>query len=349
MSSYHSSFSYLGTNTAKDKNLIIATFEPDDGDHDTFLSMTPSTDEFYNGTKKFDYGAKYDTTAAINITLIKSDGSDFSVAENRDLLRWLTGSRVNSWLDFYEGDEVKYAFLGRVTDVKQRKLDARIIGLVVTFTSVHPWAYSELQTYKFNIGENIIEINNEGYAYMGSDDGQLDTQFIEFIETDDEGIVYNAYLNITDDGIVYADDRIKLDIDNQTDDLYTYVYLDTIYKNTVHADTGTVLTIQNSTSGETTSIEDIFEHEVITLNAGQFITSNQVSKIFGDTFNFHWPRLIPGVNNLIIDGTGKATMEFNFRYPIKIGDCAVDINNIINNPVGCNDYIIYDPWYPTDR
>mgnify|MGYP003516346799 CR=1 FL=1 len=39
MSSYHSSFSYNGENSAKDRNLIITTFETDDGFVETFLSM----------------------------------------------------------------------------------------------------------------------------------------------------------------------------------------------------------------------------------------------------------------------------------------------------------------------
>jgi hypothetical protein len=45
-----------------------------------------------------------------------------------------------------------------------------------------------------------------------------------------------------------------------------------------------------------------------------------------------WPRLKAGSNKLLINGSGKGIINFSYIYPIKIGDCAMDINNIINNP-----------------
>lgn len=334
MSSYHSSFTYLNQNTAIDKKLRIASFSHDDGEYDTFLSMTPVTDDFYDGTKKFDYGARYDSVATINITLIKSDNTDFSVTENRDLLRWLTGVRTNSWLDFYEGNFVKYSFFGRVTDVKQQKLDARIIGLVVTFTSIHPWAYSSIQEIKYDIRSDGFKIDENGVVYQN--------EVIPKFGVDNKGVVYinnNGQadtFDITDYGVIYKIKDTVVQIDNQTDDLYTYINLDVEYCNTIDVETMSTLTIKNIDLDEETSIVDIKQGEIVKLNSGQFITSSIPNKIFGDTFNFVWPRLQPGMNNISINGSGAGFIIFKYRYPIKIGDCAVDIENIINNPVCCD-------------
>jgi hypothetical protein len=62
------------------------------------------------------------------------------------------------------------------------------------------------------------------------------------------------------------------------------------------------------------------------------------NKIFGDTFNFVWPRMCPGKNEIIVStiaGEGKGNFDFSYRYPIKIGDCAVDVDNLIGSPTIC--------------
>lgn len=337
MSSYHSSFTYLNQNSAIDHHLRIASFEPDSGAVDTFLSMEAIAEDSYDGTKKFDYGARYNAVAEINITFIKPDGSDFSVADNRRLLKWLTGSRTNSWLDLYEGDKVKYSFFGRITNIQQQKMDARVIGLIATFTSIHPWAWSPVQTFDCDIGENSIAINGDGAIYKYSENES-------FLGVDENGILFNdddditAAFYIDHFGVIYNDEDVAIVIDNGSDDLYTYIYLDMVYTNIDGNEKENTLTIKNETLNEDTIISNISRNEVVSLSSGQFIISDQENKIFGDAFNFVWPRLSPGVNNFKINGSGKAHIKFTFRYPIKIGDCAVDIENIINNPVGC-DYI----------
>jgi len=52
MASYHTSFNYLGENSAK-LGYIIAAFEPDNGFKDTFLGMDQISEDYYDGTKKF--------------------------------------------------------------------------------------------------------------------------------------------------------------------------------------------------------------------------------------------------------------------------------------------------------
>ena len=67
--------------------------------------------------------------------------------------------------------------------------------------------------------------------------------------------------------------------------------------------------------------------EIITLSAGQFILSdNENNNVFGDNFNFVWPKLLPGINEFSVDGSGEGYVDFEYRYPIKIGDCAIDMD-----------------------
>ena len=140
MASYHSSFTYLNKNSAEE-GYIIAAFEPDNGFKDTFLGMDQVYENYYDGTKKFLYGTKYNSTATINIALVKADGTDWTIKDNRNALRWLTGARTASWLDFYQGDHneltsFKYSFLGTVTSPQQYKLDGRVIGISFEFASI---------------------------------------------------------------------------------------------------------------------------------------------------------------------------------------------------------------------
>ena len=41
-----------------DENLIVATFDPDSGEIDSYLSMEPVYTDSYDGTIRTDYGAK---------------------------------------------------------------------------------------------------------------------------------------------------------------------------------------------------------------------------------------------------------------------------------------------------
>ena len=334
MSSYHASFTYLNINSYKDKNLRIVSFSPDNGEQDTFLSMTAVTEESYDGTHRFDYGARYDSVANFTITLIKQNGEDFTVAENRDLLRWITGAKINSWLDLFEHEgekDPKYSFFGRFINVQQYKLDSRVVGLILTFESMHPWAYSGPFTVNCTIGSDMLGYDGS-YIYK-------DENATIYLGIDDEGVVYNspddedATFYLTEDGILCNSAEIaELTVDNGTDDLYTYIDIDVTYENI----TGNEIKIKNKTIGEESHVKGISPGEIVTLNAGQFIVSyfkDELSgknissgKIFGNNFNFVFPRLAPGENEIIVDSsTGKGHFVFTYRYPIKIGNCAIDI------------------------
>lgn len=123
----------------------------------------------------------------------------------------------------------------------------------------------------------------------------------------------------------------KVTINNETDDLYTPVYLKTTYTNMG----GSSLVITNEDAGgKSTEIGGLVTNEVVTLDGNMFISSDKPNKVFGNTFNFVWPYLRAGENTLNIVGNGSVIFEYYF--PIKMGDCAQNIN-IVRDPI-CDDF-----------
>lgn len=275
MSSYHSSFSYLEKNSKDDFGWIVCHFADaaDSGEMDSYLSQDQVYTDSYNGTKRTLYGTKYNTVANVKITVVKQDGSEFSLLDCRNAYKWLTGNPEANWMDLYVGDEVKYRILCTIQDVKPYKMDARTIGLNIYCESLSPWAYSPTQVVSQSIlGEETLEINN------------------------------------------------------QSDDLYTYVYMKTKYENSA----GDNLIIENTTIGEKTEVNNLAVNEIVTLDSNQLIISDKPSRIFGNDFNFIWPKLKAGINNFKISGYG--TITFEYLFPIKMGDCATDIN-AVSDPI----------------
>lgn len=341
MSSYYPSFNYKGLNSLKDKNLIVVAFDADEGEMDTFLGMDPIYTEKYDGTRRMDYGAKFNSVVTVKISVIKANRNDFTVAEVRDFLRWTTGARNNSYLDLLIEDEVRFSFLGRVTNAYQQKLDARTIGLSIEFTSISPWAYSPQQVFKCSFGQKMIFDEKEGIVSKGSGDALLNVY--------NNGVLYNGtdggagLFKIDSDGVIYIDNTVMLQLNNLSDDLYTYVHLDMkfINNNSDHIiiKNETLYDESNGTDG-ITEIYGMVANEIITLSSEQFIISDVPGKIFGNNFNFIWPKLLPGINKFSIFGSGSGLVEFSYRYPIKIGDCAIDIYTS-NSGCGCIDDTSY--------
>lgn len=342
MSSYHDSFTYNKKNSFTDMDLIISSFEPDDSFTETFLSMDPIFEENFDGTRDFSYGARYNSKAKINITVIKKDQSDFSMQEFRECAKWLTGARIDSWLDLYMGPNVDkdgkplpeniiYSFLGKITDLQQMKIGGRVIGLQITFSSVAPWAFSVEQDYNCFFGQVLVVGNAmydgvlyENMLYAGLYDSSV-------LYVDDYNVLYAGggrtnYFSFLDedmyhDGIIYVDNTTTVRIDNQTDDIYTYINLDTQF---VNHDCD-FISIKNLTLDEETKIVGMSYKETVILSSEQFISSDIPNKIFGDNFNFVWPRIAPGENVLAITGGGSANVKFTYRYPMKVADGIIDI------------------------
>lgn len=156
---YHPKIEFRGRSNY-DERLIVSTFEPDSGETDSYLSMEPVYNDSYDGSIRTDYGAKYNDVAKPSVTFIDVDGDDIPPYKVRSVLRWLTGSRQNAWMNVYNIDgEIVCSYIGRFTDVKLQKMDARIIGVRAEFTSISPWAFSEIKTVKMNINDDGTNFN----------------------------------------------------------------------------------------------------------------------------------------------------------------------------------------------
>lgn len=172
MAVYQKHFNYNDRSNT-DFGLEVVTFSPDAGEVDSYLSVESVYTDNFDGTMRHDYGARYKDTVMLYITMVKNNYSDFSQRELRQALNWLTGLRKVSWLDLYndDSDEISFSFLGRVSDVKLQKMDARIIGLKVEFTSVSPWAYSGIKKQDLTLdGSELLypiqNISDEDSVYV---------------------------------------------------------------------------------------------------------------------------------------------------------------------------------------
>lgn len=355
MSSYHTSFRYYDkftensdgkSDSLKDKNLIIVAFEPDSGFTDTFLSMDNISDDYYDGTKKINYGSKYNSCAEIKITLMKKDGTDITLSEFRNYAKWLTGARIDSWLDMYVDDTLTYSFLGKFINLEQYKYDARTIALRLTFASVSPWAFSAPQSFECEIGQalDVIVENDNNILIKNTQDSTdfwLDDSVLCASNKPEEP---KGSFKIDENGVLYIDTSWHDDIDNLTDDLYSYVYLDIEYDNITSDQISIKVENDMFPDGEETKISGLKNSEIINLSSKQFIvsyTKNEdgtrtlnPNRIFGDKFNFIWPRLAPGNNYFTVSGSGRGMAKFTYRYPMKVGDCTIDVD-IHGNGIYC--------------
>jgi hypothetical protein len=332
MSSYYPSFNYKGTNS-KEKNLIVTHFSDgaDTGEMDTFLNMEPVyTDNAY-GTRRLDYGAKYSSVAVFRLTVVKQDGGEFSVSSIRDCLKWLTGSRTNSTLDLVDSAKETFTILAddNAPSFTMSNLYSRIDTVFVNGEESASWNYDTNSRklslhYGLKKGDTVDVIADIiKYSFIGritnawqyKMDARTVGLILEF--TSVSPWAYSPPRVLTE--TISGSKTIK--INNSSDDLYEYVYPKIVYKNNTSEGS---LKITNKTTQETTQINGLDINEIVTMSNNMTITSDKPSKIFGNTFNFVFPRLAPGVNNLTIVGTGNITFEYVMYY--KIGDCAIDIN-----------------------
>lgn len=154
MSVYHPIIRFK-EKTNYDFDLSVAHFDADSGQVDSYLTMEPIYTDTFDGELRNDFGAKYTDVARPVVTFIESDGSNISPYKVRSVLRWLTGSKNVSFMDICDEDGISVcAYIGRFTDVKLQKIDARVVGIVAYFTSISPFAYSDVKEVKFTVTED---------------------------------------------------------------------------------------------------------------------------------------------------------------------------------------------------
>lgn len=139
-----------------------------------------------------------------------------------------------------------------------------------------------------------------------------------------------------------ASSKEPLSIDCKTDDLYSYVYMKTTYANS----SSDSVVIKNIMTGDETKINNLVANEVVTLDNNMTIVSDNSVRVFGNDFNFVFPRLQAGVNEFEITGDGDVTFEY--IYPIKLGNVAIDVN-AYSDPICDDDGYIQIDTLPWDR
>ncbi len=308
-------FTYNGY-SSRDFDLICdLAFDSDSDNTETFLSRDAVASEVYNGTLKRTHNYKYSEVFAPSFTLIKNDFEDFTTEEVRKVLAWLTSSFTPKFLTAYEDDSeiISFEILGAPTQIETYKLgNGRIIGIVFTFESCSPYAFSVVQTITkdittpqtFTITCNSDEIGAMVYPKVIIEHKQTDSLVVQ----SDHMMKYNEELV---DGTVY-----------QYEDKYYWIDNDGVFQeqseNTSNFDT-TSVSIQNDTTQSKTVIGKDNAQEIVTLDgANRIVSSSRPNgRIFGDDFNWIWMPLVPGDN--IITVMGSCTIKFEWREPRKVG------------------------------
>lgn len=129
---------------------------------------------------------------------------------------------------------------------------------------------------------------------------------------------------------------------NGSDDLYAYTPIATKYTNI----SGNSLIIMNKTIGEETKVVDIAVNEVVTLSDNMMITSDKSGRVFGNAFNFVFPRLVAGDNEFVVIGNGL--IVFEYIYPIKVVDAVGELN-IVTDRICDDDFNIIVDTLPFSR
>lgn len=342
MSSYYPSFNYLGINS-REKNLVVAHFDADQGEMDTFLGMEPIYTENADGTNRLDYGAKFNNVATIKLSVIKPNGEDFSVLEVREALKWLTGARHNSALDLTEHFIDEFTGDGETTVFKFKNKCDHVYGVSINGNTniTTTWGVDSKQnTITFDpapiAGRHVkVTYNRIKYSFIG----RVTNAWQQKMDARTVGLIFEftstspwAYSPMQDVTKTIGGKTLVLDINCESDDLYGYIYPNVRYKSYSDNDT---LIIKNTTVGnEETKVTGLANNEVIRINNNMMITSDNSNKSFGTSFNFVFPRLVPGVNTLEITGSGIVTFEY--VTPLKVGDCVMDMS-AASDPI-CNEY-----------
>ena len=297
------------------------SFEGDSGDVGSFLNREAVASESYRGHFKRVHNYKYSDVLAPTLTFIKNDFSDFTLEEQRKVMKWLTSKDMASFLTVYHDDSevISYEILGGFIEVNTHKMGSgRVVGFTAVFESVAPWAFSPLKTIEKDVSspsDNKITIN---------------------LETDDpQSAVYPRITIKQKSSNIITIDHAMGDTDNWVPGS-VFKYNNNYYW--VDAD-GVKHTSANNTSGlNTTSVSirnthtDDFGHvsvfdalvknnvasETVVLDGANRVVSSSSTRIFGDDFTWNWTPLYEGKNELSFVGNCTVTVEF--RYPIKCGE-----------------------------
>lgn len=206
---------------------MIVGFDDNSGEHDSFLSMDSVYIDKFDGTKRYDYGAKYNSVANISVSMIKNNRENFTKDEVRNVLKWLTGSKMVSWLDLYNSeDNIDYSFLGRFVDAKIYQNGSIAYGITAFFESISPFAYSGIKKVETNVSDPtniqivcdsddldtyiypkvIFQNSNFGGAPLTIHNSRIDSnEDVKLLN-----LAANEVITMNDNQIIYSDNSFKI-------------------------------------------------------------------------------------------------------------------------------------------
>lgn len=144
--------------------IMDCALDGDNGESPSYLNRIAVESESYDGRYRYTVGYKHDEVFAPKFTFLKRNFGDFSEDEVRTVLKWLTSEDKPSLMEVYRDDSnvVSFACIGGWTELNLQKIaNSRTIGITAVFSSVTPFAFSDLYTVTKTITatDNKITIN----------------------------------------------------------------------------------------------------------------------------------------------------------------------------------------------
>jgi hypothetical protein len=311
-----------------DFDLIIdCAFDSESGEVSSYLNREAVASESYRGDFRRIHTFKHNEFFTPKFTFIKRDFSDFTSAEYRRLISWLTSKSTTSVLSAYADDKenVSWECFGGWTEIQSYKIaNHRTVGVTAVFETTSPWAYSPIKKVAHTItNPTIIEIECntddwESFVYPKITIEQPDNIVVNLTQEMAAKIFENKnYI----EGTVY-----------HYNDIYYWCELGNDGVLSQHRDTvkpqnwfTTSVSLYNETTGTETYIKGNTANETIILDgANKLITTeNNDRSVIGNDFAWNW---LPLANKTPENPTnkirviGNCTITFEWREPIKIGE-----------------------------
>lgn len=293
----------------------------DNGEISTYLTREGVASETYDGRRKNISNLKYTEVFSPKITILKKNFEDFSMDEQRQVLKWLTSTSAPTMIDFYDdihAEAITFSVLGFVSQIDTYKLaNNRTIGYIITIESVHPYALSPMfevtktittpQTFTINCETDEVSsllypkvTITQGNSIVVQADSTLGNRFIANTGAPEDYVPGTVYQYNGNYWWVGEDGKM---ISNAT--------------NTSGLETTSVV-IENLSVGSKTVIGDNRRGEIVTLDGANRVVGSSITRTFGDTFNWKWMPLKEGNNEIKI--MGNCTVKIEYREVRKIGE-----------------------------
>lgn len=300
--------------------ITCCAFDSDNGEMPSYLNREPVMSERYDGSYHNVSSYRYTERFEPKVTFLKKDFSNFTREELRAVLSWLTSLSTPSVADFYDNIYSMapvFCAIGGWTDIQIRKLaNGRVVGVVATFSSVHPWALSPINTITKTI--------------------TTPTTFTMKCDNDDSSYIYPRVIVEHNGVVVQVDKAMTTQAEMVLGTVYKYnnmfYWIDAnkvLHQETTNNSgfTTTSVEIHNATTKTKTVVRNSQSNEKIIIDGANRIIQSKTypTRTFGDNFGrtetndqWQWLALVDGDNKITI--TGNCTVTIEYRSVMKVGE-----------------------------